>query len=129
MPPAQTPPTLTLLIVRFIGAVALLGSFSLCLSMFVKTWSQDNVTTAVVSLTLGAIGTLSGILANTRSASTTTDTTMTQTTETVVKPKPAELSADVPLIVTKQPEVAIKGEENGKTNDKPPVQFPVEPLT
>lgn len=36
-----------------------------------------------------------------------TETTTRQTTETLIKPKP---SLDTPLVVTKQPEVAIVGE-------------------
>lgn len=44
------------------------------------------------------------------------ETTMTQTTQTTVKPKPAELPTD--LVVTEQPKVAIASEVNNKPESK-----------
>lgn len=53
------------------------------------------------------------------------ETTIKQTTETVTTPKPTPISPDVPLIVTKQPEVAIAGDPKNGKQDLPAV----EPLT
>lgn len=125
---SQTPPALTLLIVRFIGGVVLIGSFSLCLSMFVKTWSQETVTTAVVSLTLGALGTLGGILANTRSSpvgiDTSTESTTTETT--TAKPKSESPLVEGSLGTATNP---VKTEQVN-TEENPAIVKPVvEPLT
>ena len=62
----STNPKLIFTIVIAIAAMAFVGVLSLCLSLFVHVYADQNITTAVLTLTSTLVGTLAALLTNTR---------------------------------------------------------------
>lgn len=65
-----TPPRVIYLVIGILGIIAFLGVFSLCLTMFFKTYADPAVLTSIISITSGSIGSLGTMLVSTRSQPT-----------------------------------------------------------
>jgi hypothetical protein len=109
----QTPPGLIIFVVRAIAALAFVGLGSLCASMFLHTYADPAIMTAIITLTGGLVGSLGTILSSPRSVMTTSTTTTdsdggtTTTTQPIVLAPIAPVIPDSPEptpVIVKQPE-------------------------
>jgi hypothetical protein len=83
----QTPPGLINFVVRALAFLALIGLGSLCASLFLHTYADPAILTAIITMTGGLVGSLGTILSSPRSAmTTTTSTTSDSGTTTTTKP-------------------------------------------
>lgn len=91
---SQIPTKLIYVVTIAIAALAFMGVFTLCLSLFLHTYADPAILTALISLTSGLVGSLVTLLSNPRThpPGDTTATTTTTTTTPIVPPgQPAEV--------------------------------------
>lgn len=104
----QKPTTIQVIAVVSSSLIALLLAFAIMWCAIWKIYVEPTMLMLIGTVVGGIGGALTTILVG-RSISQLNqpdgETTMTQTTQTVIKPKPQDPAGD--LIVTKQPEVAI----------------------
>lgn len=81
---------------------------AICAAMFYKNYSDPATLSALFLLTGTLVGGLRGSVSS-KAGTSEGETTTTQTTQSVTKPKPSVAEGD--LIVTKQPEVAVVPEK------------------
>lgn len=62
----STPKPILYIVVIAISTLSVMGLGSLCYSLFVKVWADPSILTAIITLTSGLIGALTGMLMNTR---------------------------------------------------------------
>ncbi len=114
--PSSTPRLIVAIIVGTLCTIALIGVVSLSLTLFYKTYVDPTILTSFIALTTASIGTVSGLLANTRQPSGTngaTATTSTMTTTTT--PHPIATTNDpVPVQVVNQPQDPVPTTEEKK---------------
>lgn len=103
------PNAIQIIVVFAIGVLSLIGLGTLCWCAIFKIYIEPTMMISLNGLTFGLAGSLTTLLVGRTvqqlNQSSDTETTMTQTTQTVIKPKPQDAAGD--LIVTQQPEVAI----------------------
>ncbi len=102
------PNAIQIIVVVSIAILTFLGMATMCLCAFFKIYIEPTLMISLNGLTFGLGGSLTTILVG-RTVSQLAqpgdgETTITQTTQSVTKPK---ASTDLPLVVTKQPEVAV----------------------
>lgn len=97
----QTPTKVVYLVICIMGIIALIGVSALCLSMFLKTYVDPAVLTAIISITSGAIGSLGTMLVSTRSQPAgVSDTTISTTMTTTPKSGVPTTATPTPVVVT-----------------------------
>jgi uncharacterized membrane protein YfbV (UPF0208 family) len=88
----QTPVRIIYIVIFSISILATIGVTALSASLFVKSYADPAILTALIAITSGLVGSLGTILTNTRQASSQTTTvttpTMPETPPTItVEPK------------------------------------------
>jgi hypothetical protein len=94
----QTPPGLINFVVRAIAGLAFIGLGSLCASMFLHTYADPAIMTAIITLTGGLVGSLGTILSSPRSVMTTSTTTTDSDGGTTTTTQPIVLAPIAPVI-------------------------------
>ncbi len=97
----------------FTGIIALLGMVSFCWCGIWKIYLDVPMLLVLSNITVGAVSSFTTLLtgrtiSQLNQPSPDSQTTMTQTTQLVTKPK---VDPNVPLVITQQPEVAVATEQ------------------
>lgn len=95
----QTPPKLIFIVVVAIALLAFIGLASLCGSMFLHTYADPAILTAIITITGGLVGSLGTILSSPRTQPPQSDVT-TQSTVTTVSKNANPTASDDPTKVT-----------------------------
>lgn len=89
----QTNPKVILIVVVAIALLAFIGVGSIALSLFLHTYADPSILTALIAITSGLVGSLTTILSSPRGMPPSGDTTTTTNTTTTTKPTPAAPAA------------------------------------
>jgi hypothetical protein len=108
----QTHPRLIFVVVCAIAILAFIGVTSICASLFLHTYADPAILTALITITSGLIGSLTSLLVNTRTAPPQ-EVSSTQTITTAPKPEvPAPAPSEPQRVeVTNSPANPIPVEE------------------
>jgi len=97
----QTSPKVIIIVVSSISILAFIGVSSICASLFLHTYADPAILTALIATTSGLVGSLTTILSSPRSMSPTGDTTTTSTVTTTTNP--VKTDTPTPVTVTNSP--------------------------
>ncbi len=84
----QTSPRIILIVVTSIAVLAFLGVSSICASLFLHTYADPAILTAIIATTSGLVGSLTTILSSPRSMQPSGDVTTQQTSTITTTTKP-----------------------------------------
>jgi uncharacterized integral membrane protein len=117
--PQQTPAKILYIIVVAEAILATIGVSALSLSLFIKSWADPAILTAMIAITSGLVGNLAAMLNNTRQTPPTNgSTTTTATTTTTTPPKSAPGQPPTPVVIQQPVEIPVPVVET-KTENKP----------
>lgn len=112
----QTPPSVIWIVVISIAVLAFIGISSLCASLFLHTYADPAILTAIISTTSLLVGALVALLSNPRSpvmsTTTTTASDGTATTSTAPAVTPVSIAPTTPLSTAPAPVVVTNAPEN-----------------
>lgn len=100
----STPPRILYIVVSTIGLLAVICVTSLCASLFVHVYADAVITTALITITGGLIGSLGTLLSSTKTQPPIGDTTTSTTITTTPKVDPPVPTQPQEVIVTNPPE-------------------------
>lgn len=106
----STHPKLIFTIVLAISLLAFIGVTSLCTALFIHSYADPSILTALITITSGLIGSLTALLSNTRSTPPATDTTTTTTATTAAVAPPTDPAN---VIITNTPDNPVLTEDAG----------------
>jgi hypothetical protein len=90
----QTPSKLIFIVVCSIAILAAIGMCSICASLFLHVYADAAIVTAVLTLTSGLVGALTGLLINTRTQQPQEGTASSTTSTTTIVPVPPLAAPD-----------------------------------
>ena len=99
----QTSPKVIVIVIVSISVLAFLGVSSICASLFLHTYADPAILTALISITSGLVGSLTTILSSPRSMGPAGDVTQTSTITTTTKPTAPATSNDPQPVTISQP--------------------------